>query len=101
MPVAFNLNGAGASATVLQYTGNPTAGTSKGPLWAGWINSPVATAVADGSQSSVEVDFWTFVSQPIALLSTSDVLAWNFSGASLPSGLSVLAWVLWAESSKT
>ena len=99
--VPFNSNGPAASATLLKYTANPTAGTLVGNYWSAWVNSPTIIDDADGSQATVEVDFLTIMSQPIALLSAAETLAWNFAGAALPGGLSVLAWVLWAEASKT
>ncbi len=89
-----------ATATALQYTANPTAGTAVGNIWAGWISSPEAAVAAVGPDV-LTIDFETMLGQPLALLSTSEVIAWNFGGAALPAGLSVLAWVLWAESSKT
>ena len=99
--VPFNSNGPAASATLLKYTANPTAGILVGNYWSGWVNSAAVASVADGTQSGVALDFLTIMSQPIALLSASETLAWNFNGAALPAGLSVLAWVLWAEASKT
>lgn len=89
------------AAIVSQYTVNPTAGTSLGPLWAGWLNSPKAATAGVGGLQGIEIDFETMIGQPIALLSAAETLAWNFNGAALPTGLSVLAWVLWAEMSKT
>lgn len=89
-----------AGATVLQYTVNPTAGTLIGNMWSGFIDSPVIGAGSGGLQGLI-LDFETMLGQPIALLSAAEVLAWNFGGAGLPAGLSVLAWALWAESSKT
>ncbi len=88
---------AAATAVVSQYTANPTAGTSLGPLWAGWLNSPKVTTAGVGSFQGLELDFETLLGQPVGLLNASEALAWNFGGASLPSGLSVLAWVLWIE----
>ena len=89
-----------ATATVLQYTANPTAGSAVGDVWGGWVDSP-AVATAGVGLVGVEVDFQTMFGQPLALLSASQVLAWNFNGAALPSGLSVIAYVHWVEFSKT
>ena len=89
-----------ATATVLQYTANPTAGALVGYVWGGWVNSPVVTTAGTG-EIITEVDFVTEYGQPIALLSAAEVLAWNFKGAALPGGLSVIAYVVWTESSKT
>lgn len=98
--VALQSGQPAAGATVLQYTANPTAGTLVGNVWTGFVDAADAAITAVGSQQVV-IDFETALGQPIALLSASEVLAWNFGGAALPTGLSVLAWVLWAESSKT
>jgi len=89
-----------AHATVLQYTANPTAGTLIGNLWGGFVEAP-APATAGIGNLIVEVDFQSMLGQPLALLSTADVLAWNFNGAALPTGLSVIAYVQWVEYSKT
>ena len=91
---------AAAGAVVRQYTANPTAGTSLGPLWVGWVNSPAPATAGIGGLEGVEIDFETMLGQPIALLSASEVLALNFGGNSVPSGMSVLAWVLWMETKK-
>lgn len=92
---------AAAAATVVKYTGAPTAGTLIGNLWSGWLNSPKAATAGIGGLQGVELDFTSMYGQPIALLSTSQVLAWNFNGAALPVGLSVLAWMLWMEIPKS
>ena len=100
-PVPVQSGNFAAGATVKQYTANPTAGTLIANLWAGWLNSPKAATAGVGGLQGIELDFESMLGQPIALLSTAEVLSWNFNGAALPSGLSVLAWALWAESSKT
>ena len=99
--VAFQSSSAAASATVLQYTANPTAGAIIANVWNGWLNSPKSTTAGTGGLQGVVIDFETLYGKPIALLSAAEVLALNFNGAALPTGLSVLAWVQWAESSKT
>lgn len=82
----------GASATVLQYTGNPTAGTLVGGIWNGRIPSPVAASAV------VIPHVWINLERMTVLLSgVGDVLAWNFGGAALPPGLSVQACVWWTE----
>ena len=99
--VTYDSNNPVATASVLQYTVNPTgAGVLVGYGWGGWVSSPVITTVSAGL-IGIEVDFVTAYGQPIALLSASEVLAWNFKGAALPGGLSVIAYVVWTESSKT
>lgn len=99
--IPLNSKSAPADATVLQYTGNATAGASVGQLWAGWVNSPIVTTAGIGDYQGIIVDFESMYGQPLALLSAAEVLAWNFGGAALPSGLSVLAWVQWFEMSKS
>ena len=100
--VPMNSNSAAASATLNQYTANPTAGTLIGNMWSGFVNASAPATAGVGGYQGVEVDFFATDTYcgPIALLSASEVLAWNFGGAALPTGLSVLAWVLWAESPK-
>ena len=90
-----------AAATVLQYTANPTtAGTLIGNVWGGFVSS-AAPATAGVGSVGLELDFESMYGQPIALFSASEVLAFNFNGAALPTGLSVLAWIEWFEMSKT
>jgi len=96
--VPYDSNNPAASATVLQYTVNPAAlGAAVGPVWNGWVNSPVVT----GQGMGIEVDFMDMFGQPLTLLSAAEVLAWNFNGAALPAALSVLAYVVWYEVSKS
>lgn len=99
--VPFLSTGSASSATVLQYTASPgTDGTLIGNLWSGYVASPdVASATLPGN--GIVVDFESLLGQPVALLSASEVLGWNFNNAAKPAGLLVLAWVQWAESSKT
>lgn len=99
--VPHNSNNPAVSASVLQYTANPTAGTLVGYLWGGWVNSPKAATAGIGGFQGVELNFQDMFGQPICLLNTSEVLAWNFKGAALPSGLSVLAYCEWYEVSKS
>lgn len=91
---------AAAAATLLQYTANPTAGTLIGNLWSGFVASP-APATAGTLGTGLVLDFTSMFGQPIALLSAAEVLAWNFGGAALPSGLSVLAAAQWFEVPKS
>lgn len=83
-----------ATATVRQYTANPTtAGTLVGSPWSGRIVSPAPASVA--SVIGKELD--SLSRKPITLTGIGDVLAWNFNGAALPAALSVQAWVSWDE----
>jgi hypothetical protein len=82
-----------ATATVRQYTANPTAGALIGNVWSGRVAAPApASAVTDS-----EVSPLTDRISPITLSGTADVLAWNFGGVALPAGLSVQASVWWTE----
>lgn len=83
-----------ATATVRQYTANPTAGTLVGASWNGRVVSP-APASAIAASVNVCLDY---LRQPIVLTGAGDVLAWNFNGVALPTGLSVQAVVSWEES---
>jgi len=100
--VPFNSNMAAASATLLQYTANPTAGTLIGNMWSGFVNAPAPATAGIGGYTGTEIDFLAndTYGGPVALLTAAEVLSWNFGGAALPTGLSVLAWVMWAESPK-
>lgn len=82
-----------ATATVLQYTANPTLGTLVGSLWSGRVTSPApATATGDYEKTIAQNGL------PIArLVGVADVLAWNLNGVALPTGLSVQATVWWTE----
>lgn len=99
--VSHNSNNPTATASVLQYTVNPTAGTLVGYVWGGWVNSPKVTTAGLGGLQGIEVNFKDMFAQPICLLSASELLAWNFKGASLPASLSVIAYCEWYEVSKS
>lgn len=88
-------NGA-ASATALQYTANPTAGTLVGSLWVGHVDSP-AVATAGIGTTVMFVDFMALYGQPVVLRSAAEVVAWNFNGASPPAGFSMVAGATWTE----
>ena len=82
-----------ATASVLQYTANPTAGTLIGRVWGGRVPSPApATVIGANVLQAI-----TFDRTNGALTGTADVLAWNFNGAVLPAGLSVVAYFWWIE----
>ena len=99
--VPFDSNNPVATAVVSQYTANATgAGTLVGYVWGGWVYSPIVSTVAPGN-NIIEVNFEDMFGQPVSLLSASESLAWNFKGAALPAGLSVIATVEWTEVSKT
>lgn len=83
-----------ATATVLQYTANPTVGTLIGAIWSGRVTSPVpASAVGDFEKCVVAANRGVLAT----LSGIADVLAWNFGGVALPAGLSVQAVVSWTE----
>jgi hypothetical protein len=91
-----------ATTTVQHYTTTPTGvGTIVGSIWNGWLDSAKIDTAGVTGLEGVVVNFESMLGQPIALLSTAEVLSWSFNAGTLPSGLSVLAWVLWAEQSKT
>jgi hypothetical protein len=81
-----------ATATVLTYTANPTAGTPLGALWTGRVASPAVDSAPLGNLE-VAVPWPT----PVTLTGTTDVLAWTMGGAALPPGLTVQASVWWTE----
>jgi hypothetical protein len=81
-----------ATATVRQYTANPTAGTLIGTVWSGRVASPAPATALSGTEKLL-----TFNGSPVILTGTTDVLAWNLGGVALPAGLSVQAYVWWTE----
>lgn len=89
---------AAATATVLQYTANPTAGILVGRVWTGRLSSPLVTTAGAGNPIiEVPTSDGRSGGQPLVLTGTGDVLAWNFNGVALPAGLSVTAYVWWTE----
>lgn len=82
-----------ATATVLQYTANPTAGTLIGAVWSGSVAAPATATAVGNTEKIIELSMGTFAT----LSGTTDVLAWNFNGVALPSGLSIAPWVMWTE----
>lgn len=88
-------NGSAVS-SVLSYTANPSTGTSVGNVWSGRISSPDVAAVGTQSPFTI-IDFIDLFGQPLVLRGTSQVIAWNFAGAALPAGLSVIGFVQWTE----
>jgi hypothetical protein len=85
-----------ASAVVRQATANPTLGTLIGSVWSGRVPSPVASSAVLGLIEQ-GVDFASRGMAPVTLTGTTDALAWNFGGAALPAGLTVVASVWWNE----
>lgn len=84
------------TATVRQYTANPTAGTVVGSLWTGRVSAPVpGSTVSNGIERVLSFN----QGGSVTLTGIADVLAWNFGGVALPAGLSVQAWVWWNETS--
>jgi hypothetical protein len=93
-------NDASATASVQQWTANPTLGTlvnTTGTVWAGRVNSPAAGTAGIGGNLVTEVDFTTLFGRPLILRGTAQQLAFNFAGAALPSGMTFLAGVSWTE----
>lgn len=82
-----------ATATVLRYTANPTAGTLIGGVWSDFVAAPAPASPLANAQKVID----SFLGGPVTLSGTTDVLALNFGAAAIPSGLSVLATVLWTE----
>jgi hypothetical protein len=85
-----------ATATVLQYTANPTAGTLVGRVWSGRVDSPVVSTAGVG-EIEKSVVFAGLNITPVTLNGISQVLAWNFNGVALPVGLSITALFWWME----
>lgn len=88
-------NNAAATATVLQYTANPTLGNTTGTVRASRLLNPAAAAVVNSD--TIIWDFDDLQSGPVILRGTAQVLAVNFAGAALPAGLALLCSVTWTE----
>lgn len=89
-----------ASATVLDYTANPgTLGTTVGSVHAAHVLCPAPASVSSSSGRIFDFGEPTSISfaQPIVLRGITQVLAINFAGAALPTGLSVIAGFEWYE----
>ena len=101
--VSFNSNFPASSSVVRSYTVTPTTdGTLVGDVWSGYLMSNDSTPGSDvAGFSGIEVDFQSMYGNPVALLSASQVLGWNFNGAALPGGLIVSAWIHWYETYKS
>lgn len=85
-----------ATAAVVQYTANPTAGTLVGRIWSGRAASPGAGTAILGD-ANIVIPFSERGFGSIVLDGTAESLLFNFNGAALPAGLSVVAWVQWME----
>lgn len=95
--VAHHSGGPAASASTARYVTNPTLGTLVGIIKTFHVFAPAPASVAAGT-----VIVWDYDqdggSYPILLRGTGEVLAVNFNGAALPTGLSVNCNFLWNES---
>lgn len=89
VPVSHDRNDTSCTATVLQYTSNPTLGAPLGYVWVGHISSPAV--------SPYVIDFTDLYGKPITLRGAGDILALNFNGATLPAGLAVRGVIVWTE----
>lgn len=86
----------GSTASVLRWLANPTVGTPVGEVWSGVVASPNAATAATGPLAVV-IDFSSLYGQPITLRGTGQMLAVNFNGAAVPSGLVVNIVMTWTE----
>lgn len=93
--VPFDGANTAATASVIQYTANSTVfGTLVGRLWAGRVPSP-APATAGIGNPNIIVSFDRGPNPKLSGVAQS--ISWNFGGAALPTGLSVIAFVWWTE----
>lgn len=91
-------NNNAASATVLSYTVNPSTGSLVGNLAVRNVNSPIlATGIGTPDQPMQNTTAIELLAQPVTLRGIAQVLAVNFNGAALPSGLSVVGTITWEE----
>jgi hypothetical protein len=91
--VSHDSTNAAASATVLQYSANPTLGTAVGTVRSAALPFGAAAAVGGGEK---EWNFSDNNDQAIVLRGTSQVLALNLNAAII-AGATVTAWVEWTE----
>lgn len=96
-PIRSDLNDPVQTATVLQYTANPTAGTLVGNAWAGQVGAVTPTTAGIPGLVGLYINFTEELGKPIILRSAADVLAWNFGGVALPAGLAVRCGCRWTE----
>jgi hypothetical protein len=89
----LDTNNAAATATIKNYTANPTLGTLVGSLDKAYVSS---TAVG-GAIQPYEWDFTNSLGQPLTLRGAADQIAINFNGAALPAGLQVAVTVMYLE----
>lgn len=92
--VPHDSNDAAATATVLNYTANPTLGTAVGTVRAARMFIP--TAGTDISTFVYEYDFGALPEKAIVLRGTGEVLAINLNGATI-SGGTWTCFVEWTE----
>jgi len=85
---------AAATAVARAYTANPTAGTLVGRYSVLHVDAPAPGTAGIGS-SVGRVKFDTVGA--VVLRGVNEVLAWNFNGAALPTGLSVSCSFDWSE----
>ncbi len=98
--VNANANNIAASATVLQYTVNPTVSGGSTEILDG--NNLSLSLTSSGASSQIlMMDFETAIGGPLVLASSTQGMAWNFNGVAIPAGFKALVWVLWAEGPKT
>ncbi len=96
--VPHDSNNGNATATVLSYTGNPSTGALVGNVAILNVYSPIlATGTSAIMQDHPINGHDWLLEQPITLRGTGQVLEYNFNGAALPTGLSVVGNIIWIE----
>lgn len=97
--VPHDSTNAAATATVLSYTGNPSTGSLVGNIAINNCYSPILATGTSGPnyQVSPTGTVTELLAQPVVLRGTGEVLAINFNGAALPTGLSVTGTITWIE----
>ena len=85
-----------ASGSTVGYSANPTTGTLVGTLKSFFLLSP-----APASVTSPSYGVWDYkqdgANKPIVLRGTAEMIAVNFNGATLPTGLSLDCNIEWSE----
>lgn len=92
--VPLDSNNSAATATVNKITANQTVGTAVGTIKTISGLSPAAASVAAGE---VVLFDQALTGQPIVLRGAAEVLAVNFAGAAVPTGLSAAYNIIWTE----
>ena len=92
--VPFDSQNPTATATVVNYTANPTTGTAVGTVDAQKAPAQAATGT---TPALLEFNLSHLDGSPVVLRGAGDVLALNFNGAAVPAGFAMDCTIYWVE----